>query len=209
MILRLESSVQSIEKITPEIIEAAAKKDMSLIAKRYMDSVGYRLGDEPMVIDKLPFNFLFLGFIARAWPDARIIHLVRNPMDSCFSMYKQAFTWAYKFSYSQEGLGRYFVAYERLRRHWQDVLKDRLIEVEYESLVTDQEGQTRLLLDKLGLEFEQACLEFDKNTTPSTTASSVQVREKIHTASVNRWTRFSRQLQPLREQLESAGIQVE
>jgi tetratricopeptide (TPR) repeat protein len=209
MILRLESGVHSVEKMTPEMIEGAAKKDMSLIAKRYMDSVGYRLGDEPMVIDKLPFNFLFLGFIARAWPNARIIHLVRNPMDSCFSMYKQAFTWAYKFSYSQEGLGRYFVAYERLRRHWQDVLKDRLIEVEYESLVTDQPGQTRLLLDKLGLEFEQACLEFDKNTAPSTTASSVQVREKVHTDSVNRWTRFARQLQPLREQLESAGIRVE
>ena len=171
--------------------------------------VAYRLGEEPMFIDKLPFNFLFLGFIAKAWPKARIIHLVRNPMDSCFSMYKQIFTWAYKFSYSLESLGQYYVAYDRMRSHWQEVLKDRMIEVEYESLVDDQEGQTRILLDKLGLEFEQACLDFDLNKTPSTTASSVQVREKVHSRSVNKWTRFANQLQPLREHLENAGIRIE
>ena len=209
MLLRKESGVRSIENMIPEMIRSVAKKDMALISKGYLDAVNYRVGDEPMFIDKLPFNFLFLGFIARAWPDARIIHLVRNPMDSCFSMYKQVFTWAYKFSYSLDGLGRYFVAYDRLRKHWQEVLKDRLIEVEYESLVTDPEGQIRTLLDRLGLDFEQACLDFDRNKTPSTTASSVQVREKVHRGSVNKWARYARQLQPLRKQLESAGIRVE
>jgi hypothetical protein len=195
--------------MNPDMIRSVAKKDMALISRGYLDMVNYRVGDEPMFIDKLPFNFLFLGFIARAWPDARIIHLARNPMDSCFSMYKQVFTWAYKFSYSLDGLGRYFVAYDRLRKHWQDVLKDRMIEVEYESLVADPEGQTRTLLDWLGLDFEQSCLDFDRNKAPSTTASSVQVREKVHSGSVNKWTRYARQLQPLREHLESAGIQVE
>ena len=147
--------------------------------------------------------------VARAWPDAGIIHLGRNPMDACFSMYKQVFTWAYKFSYSLEGLGRYYVAYDRLRNHWRELLQNRMIEVEYESLVTDSEGQTRFLLDRLGLEFEQACLDFDQNRTPSTTASSVQVREKVHSRSVNKWTRFARQLQPLKKHLENAGINVE
>lgn len=208
MVLRRESGVQSIENMNPEMVEAVAKKDMGLIAKGYLDSVMYRLGEEPMFIDKLPFNFLFLGFIARAWPNAKIIHLGRNPMDSCFSMYKQVFTWAYKFSYSLEGLGRYYVAYDRLRNHWREVLNDRLIEIEYESLVADPEGQTRTLLDKLGLEFEQACLDFDKNKAPSATASSVQVREKVHKQSVNKWTRFEKQLQPLKEHLENAGIKL-
>jgi tetratricopeptide (TPR) repeat protein len=209
MVLRRESGVQSIDNMNPDMIRSVAKKDMALISRGYLDMVNYRVGDEPMFIDKLPFNFLFLGFIARAWPDARIIHLARNPMDSCFSMYKQVFTWAYKFSYSLDGLGRYFVAYDRLRKHWQDVLKDRMIEVEYESLVADPEGQTRTLLDWLGLDFEQSCLDFDRNKAPSTTASSVQVREKVHSGSVNKWTRYARQLQPLRKHLESAGIQVE
>ncbi len=209
MVLRRESGVHSIENMNPAMVEALASKDMALVTKGYLDSVRYRLGAEPMFIDKLPFNFLFLGFIARAWPEARIIHLGRNPMDTCFAMYKQVFTWAYKFSYSLEGLGQYFVAYDRLRNHWRQLLQDRMIEVEYESLVTDQEGQTRLLLDKLGLEFEPACLEFDQNRVPSATASSVQVREKVHTRSVNKWTQFSKQLQPLKEHLENAGITVE
>ncbi len=209
MVLRRESGIQSVENMNPEMIAAVAAKDMGLIASGYLDSVSYRLGDEPMFIDKLPFNFLFLGFIARAYPDARIVHLGRNPMDSCFSMYKQVFTWAYKFSYSLEGLGRYYVAYDRLRNHWRELLQDRMIEVEYESLVADPEDQTRALLDKLGLEFEQACLDFDKNEAPSATASSVQVREKVHQQSVNKWTRFATQLQPLKEHLENAGIKID
>jgi len=209
MVLRRESGVKSVENMNPAMITALAHKDMKLIADGYLDALKYRLGDEPMFIDKLPFNFLFLGFIAKAWPQARIIHLTRNPMDSCFSMYKQVFTWAYKFSYSLDGLGRYYVAYDRLKNHWREVLSDRVIEVEYESLTTDQERQTRILLDKLGLEFEQACLDFDKNEAPSATASSVQIREKVHSRSVNKWTHFARQLQPLKEYLETAGIRVE
>ena len=84
-----------------------------------------------------------------------------------------------------------------------------MIEIEYESLVADQEGQTRILLEKLGLEYEDACFNFDENTVPSATASSVQVREKVHARSVNKWTRFAEQLQPLKEYLENAGITVE
>jgi len=208
MVLRRESGVQSIENMNSEMIEALVDTDPEAIAKGYIDSVNYRLAKEPFFIDKLPFNFLFLGFIAKAWPDARIIHLGRNPMDACFSMYKQIFTWAYKFSYSLDGLGQYYVAYDRLRNHWREVLQDRLIEVEYESLVSDTENQTRLLLEKLGLNFEQSCLDFDKNKTPSATASSVQIREKAHSRSINKWQRFSEELNPLKEYLINAGIDV-
>ncbi len=209
MMLRRESGVQSVDNMNVDMIEALSLCDMADIAKGYEDAVSYRLGDDPMFIDKLPFNFMYLGFIAKAWPDARIIHLVRNPMDACFSMYKQVFTWAYKFSYSLDWLGRYYIAHDRLRQHWQTLLGDRMIEVHYENLVSDPESQTRRLLDRLGLDFEEACLNFDKNKAPSTTASSVQVREKVHRGSVNRWKHFSRQLQPLKDQLESAGIEIE
>lgn len=208
MVIRRESAIQSIEKMTPEMIRAVAQKDMGIISRGYMAAAEYRLGDSRFFIDKLPFNFLYAGFIARAWPDARIVSLVRNPMDSCFSMYKQVFTWAYKFSYSLDYLGPYFVAYQRLCQHWRDVLGDRYIEVVYEDLVSDQENQTRRLLDRLGLDFEDACLNFDKNKAPTATASNVQVREKAHTRSVNRWKCFERQLQPLRKHLENAGIDV-
>ena len=203
IMIRRVSGVESSENMSPAIIEAAAKKDIRRIAKGYLNAVDYRLGDRPIFIDKLPENFLYLGFIAKAFPDAQMIHLRRNPMDSCFALYKQSF---FKFAYTLENLGRYYVAYDRLRSHWEEVLENRLIEVEYESLVADHEGQTRILLDKLGLDFEQACLDFDQNKTPSATASSVQVREKAHTRSVNKWEKFEMQLQALKDHFDEAGI---
>ena len=209
MVIRRESGITSDQKITPEMIEAAAKLDIRIIGDGYMDMLNYRLGDEPMFIDKLPFNIFYLGFITKAFPNARIIHVKRNPMDSCFAMYKQVFTWAYKFSYTLEGLGRFYPAYDRLVAHWRRTLKDRLIEIEYETLVADQENQTRELLEKLGLDFEEACLKFDQNVSAAATASSVQVRQKIHSGSVNRWKKYEKQLQPLKEYLEDAGLTVE
>lgn len=209
MVLRRESGIESDEKITPEMIEVTARVDINVIGDGYMDMLSYRMGEEPVFVDKLPFNILYLGFIAKAFPYARIIHIKRNPMDSCFAMYKQLFTWAYKFSYTLEGLGRFYPAYVRLLDHWQHVLGDRLIELEYESLVSDQENQTRALIGKLGLDFEEACLNFEKSEAATATASFAQVREKIHTRSVNRWKNYEEQLQPLRESLESAGIAVE
>ena len=209
MVLRRESGVISDQKMTPEMIEAAAKLDIEIIGDGYMEMLNYKLGDEPMFVDKLPFNIFYLGFIAKAFPNARIVHVKRNPMDSCFAMYKMVFTWAYKFSYTLQGLGSFYPAYMRLLDHWREILGDRLIEVEYEELVTDQESQTRTLLEKLGLEFDEACLNFHENTTAAFTASAVQVREQVHTRSVNRWQNYSTQLQPLRESLENAGIAVE
>lgn len=189
--------------VTPAVVEAAARKDIGLVAKGYLDAVGYRLGDKPMFIEKLPENFLYLGFIAKAFPEARLVHQRRNPMDACFAMYKQSF---FKFAFTLESLGRYYVAHERLARHWRALLGKRLIEVEYESVVANPEGETRGLLDSLGLEFEPACLDFHKNESPVATASSAQVREKIHTLSVNKWRHFEKELKPLRDMLECAGI---
>jgi tetratricopeptide (TPR) repeat protein len=209
MIIRRESGVQSVERMTPAMIEGAARRDILRIAEGYLESVRYRLTDRPMFIDKLPFNFLFLGFIAKAYPDARVVYVRRNAMDSCFAMYKQVFTWAYKFSYTLQDLGHYYVGYQRLLHHWREVLGDRLVEVEYEALVSDQETQTRRLLDGIGLEFEAACLSFERNEAASATASSVQVREKIHSRSVRKWTYFRQHLRPLQEILEQAGVAVE
>lgn len=209
MVIRRESGIETVEKMNPDIVRAFARRDIGLLRDGYLDTVAYRLGDEPVFIDKLPFNSLFLGFIAKAWPDTPIVLLRRNPMDSCFSIYKQVFTWAYKYSYSLEHLAAYYVGYERLCKHWKTLLGDRLIEVEYEQLVSDQENQTRRLLERVGLDFEDACLAFEKNVAPSTTASSVQVRQKVHTGSVGKWRRFEKQLEPLRRYLADAGIDVD
>jgi hypothetical protein len=126
-------------------------------------------------------------------------------MDACFAVYKQSF---FRFAYSLDDVAQYYLAYDRLSRHWRETLGSRLVEFRYEDLVTDQETKTRWLLDELGFDFEDACLQFQRNTAPVATASSVQVREKLHTRSVARWKKFERQLQPLREQLERGGIVI-
>ncbi len=191
--------------ITAEQIEMAAGRDPQLIAKDYFDAISHRLGDEPLFIEKLPENVLYLGFIAKAWPDARIVHLRRNPMDACFAMYKQSY---FRFAYSLDDLARYYVAYHRLVEHWHNVLGERIVEIHYEDLVRDQATQTRELLRRLGLDFEEGCLQFDRNIAPVATASSAQVREKVHTRSVGKWKNFERQLRPLREALEREGIKL-
>jgi len=205
-VLHRVSGVVTTDSMNAAIIEAASRQDSGRIASGYLERVAFRLGEKPMFIEKLPENVLYLGFIARAWPEARIVHVRRNPMDTCFALYKQSF---FRYAYTLENLGRYYCAYDRLTRHWREVLGERVIEIEYESLVADQEGQTRRLLDLLGLPFESACLEFEKNESVVATASSVQVREKIHARSLGRWKHFEKHLRPLREMLDGAGIGIE
>jgi hypothetical protein len=205
MVLRRESGLETGGELTAEVIAAAAQKPAELIAQGYIDAISHRLGDAPFFIDKLPENILHLGFIAKAWPQARIVHLRRNPMDACFAMYKQSY---FRFAYSFDDLARYYLAYDRLSRHWRDVLGERMVEVEYEKLVADQERETRRLLDRLGLPFEEACLHFERNAGPIATASSVQVREKMHTRSINKWKKFERQLEPLKDLLEAGGATI-
>ena len=199
------SRVVSREPMTSSIVEAAAGKDIQRIANSYTDAIAYRFGDKPLYIEKFPENFLYLGFIAKAFPNAKIVHLNRNPMDSCFAMFKQSF---FRYAYSLDDLGPYFAAYHRLHNHWRELLGDRLIEVHYEDLVSHQEDTTRRLLAALNLDFEEACLHFEQNEKASNTASTVQIRQKIHTRSVNRWKCFEKQLQSLKVYLEDAGVPV-
>jgi tetratricopeptide (TPR) repeat protein len=205
MVLRRKSKALSGSEITPSIIEAAAQASPASIASDYIDAVSYRVSDLKLFVEKLPENVLYLGFIAKSWPNARIIHMRRHPMDACFANYKQSY---FRFAYSLDDVADYYLAYDRLSRHWRDTLGDRMIEVEYESLVSDPELETRRMLDSLNLPFEDACLQFDRNVTSIATASSVQVRDKMHTRSVGKWKNFERQLRPLRDKLEQGGIAI-
>jgi thioredoxin-like negative regulator of GroEL len=193
------------EDMSPAIIRSAAKKDVARIATGYQEAIAYRLHDKPYFIEKLPENMLYLGFLAKAFPGCKIVVLKRDAMDACFALYKQSF---FRYAYSLDDLGHYYVAYHKLYEHWRRALGDRMIEVSYESLVREQERETKQLLERLGLSFEEACLRFDENARASNTASAVQIREKIHTRSVGRWRKFETQLQPLREFLVAAGIEI-
>jgi tetratricopeptide (TPR) repeat protein len=206
MVMKTTSGLAPSAKMTPQVILSAIDADAGGLGQRYLDRVRYLWGDKELFIEKLPKNHLYLGFIAAAFPDAPIVWLRRNPMDACLAMFKQLFTGVYEFTYDFDDLARYYRMYDRLYAHWKAVLGDRIIEIEYENLVSDLPGETANVLARMGLGYEQACIEFDENTAPSTTASAVQVREKVHSKSVLKWKNFARHLEPLRSRLEADGI---
>ena len=208
LVLRANSDVAGPGKVTPEVISSLVNLDMSELATQYLDKTRYLWGDKEYFIDKLPHNYLYLGFFAAAFPDSPIVWIKRNPMDACFAMFKQLFTGVYEFTYDFDDLARYYVMYDKLYRHWKAVLGNRIIEIDYEDLVTDIAETTTLALNSIKLGFEADCIDFNKNITASSTASSVQIREKIHSRSVMKWKHFETHLEPLRLNLEAAGIRL-
>jgi tetratricopeptide (TPR) repeat protein len=192
-----------------ELIRRAAQLDFTALGNDYLRRVaGYRR-ERARFVDKTPWNFLYLGLIALALPQARIIHLRRDPMDSCFALYKTLFRSGSPYSYDLGDLARYYLAYHRLMEHWRRVLPGRFMDLDYEQLVQSQESATRALLSWCDLPFEPACLDFHSNTAPAATASAAQVREPIHARSIGIWKHYLRQLAPLASALREGGVAVE
>ncbi len=178
-------------------VELALELNPRELGERYIAATRPQTGAAPHFIDKLPLNYLYAGLIHRALPRARIVALAREPMDSCYAMYKTLFAGAYPFSYDLHDLGRYYRAWQRLMRHWQAVLGDAFMMVDYEGLVADQEAVTRRILAHCGLPWQAACLEFHTQSRAVATASAVQVRRPVYSTSVGKWRRYEQQLRPL------------
>jgi len=192
-----------------DLIARAASLDFGTIGKLYQKGVSERSSGAAYLLDKTPANFLYLGLIANALPQAKIIHLRRGAMDSCYAIYKTLFRMGYPYSYDLEDLGRYYIAYHSLMAHWRSHLPGRFIDIDYESLVQNQEMETKRLLAHCGLGFEANCLAFHKNTAPTATASAAQVREPIHTGSIGKWHNYESELAPLKAILETGGIPLD
>jgi hypothetical protein len=175
------------------------------LAETYLSLIAPMAPQEQMVVDKMPGNFFHIGLIALMFPNAKIIHVKRNPMATCLSCYKQRFLEGHAFSYDLDDLGRYYLAYLDLMEHWRQVLPGRVFEVEYEALTSDFEPQARRLIDYCGLEWDDACLKFHENKRAVRTASLAQVRKPIYTSSVSFWQNYERQLKPLYDILHEGG----
>ena len=156
---------------------------------------------KPYFIDKLPNNWLYTGFIHLILPKAKIIDARRDPMDCCFSNFKQHFARGQAFSYGLEDMGRYYSDYVRLMQHFDQVLPGRVHRVIHESLIEAPEDQIRRLLDHLGLPFESACLNFHQTQRAVRTASSEQVRRPLNRDGVGQWRAFEAWLDPLKSAL--------
>jgi len=192
-----------------DLVARSADLDFAALGTEYLERARHVVGREGRFTDKMPLNYLYCGLIHRALPRAKIVHLTRHPIAACYAMYKTLFKDAYPFSYDLDEIGRYYVAYRRLMDHWQDTLPGAMHCVSYEALVADQMGETRKLLEYCGLEWEDACGEFHRNSTPTTTASAVQVRQPLYQTSVAQWRHYEAQLEPLARQLRAAGIKTE
>ncbi|MCZ6879602.1 MAG: sulfotransferase [Gammaproteobacteria bacterium] len=154
------------------------------------------------IVDKQLFNYLELGAARLMLKNIRIIHCVRDPMDTLWSCYFNAFRNDRGFSNDFDDLGNAWLLYRQLMRHWQDQIPD-IHEVSYENLVADVAGEARKLVDFLGLDWDDACLSYSDNLRQVTTASQVQVRQDIYRSSVGRWRNYQRQLRPLQEIIET------
>ncbi len=169
------------------------------IARRALRHLHAKSADATRVIDKMPANFINLGLIHAAFPNARIIHMQRHPLDTALSIYFQVFSNTDSYSNDLEHIARYYTEYLRLMQHWHDVLpKGSILEVPYEALVSAPERWTRTLVEFIGLPWDPACLDFHQTQRVVTTASNWQVRQKITQSSAGRWRHYARHLQPLR-----------
>jgi tetratricopeptide (TPR) repeat protein len=192
-----------------QFIEAATRIDYAALGEAYIDSTRPHTGDKPHFVDKLPLNFLYCGLILKALPNARIVHLTRNPMDTCFAVYKTLFKQAYPFSYDLKELGHYYLAYRQLMRHWHEAMPGRILDVSYEQLTSRLEHECRSLISYCGLPWENDCLNFHNNAAPSMTASLAQVRQPVYTSSIGRWLNYRAELRPLEAMLTQAGLDLE
>jgi hypothetical protein len=189
-----------------ELIARSAQLDFAALGSDYLRRTRPRTGNTPYFTDKLPLNYLYIGLIARALPNARIVHVTRGPMATCYGMYRVLFDRGYPYSYDLHELADYFLAYRRLMAHWHTSLPGRIIEISYEKLVTDFEVQGRALFERLDLPWEPRCIEFHENADPVTTASAAQVRRPLYTDAVAAWRHHEAELSPLAQRLREGGI---
>ncbi|MDC8831654.1 tetratricopeptide repeat-containing sulfotransferase family protein [Alteromonas gilva] len=188
-------------ELSPQLAIRATKCAPRLLGEAYMNSVKKVRGNTPHFVDKLPSNFLFLPLILKALPKAKIVHLRRDPMDTCLSGFKQLFTHAYPYSYDQLEMARHHARYLHMMETWRTRFGEQYLEVHYEELAMNFEPNARKIITYLGLDWEDSCLQFHQQSTPVSTASSVQVRQPVYTKSIERWKKYESQLQPMLQEL--------
>jgi tetratricopeptide (TPR) repeat protein len=192
----------------PEFVAALDPASLQQIGARYVSRV-CELADKhgrtgaARITDKMPSNYYFAGLIHLAVPNATIIHTIRDPVDTCLSCFSKLFAAEQNHTYDLGELGRYYKRYERLMGHWRAVLPaGRILDVRYEDVVADLEGQARRIIAHCGLPWHDRCLSFHETDRPVRTASATQVRQPIYTSAVGRWRVYEEQLGPLLRALE-------
>jgi len=187
----------------PDLQKKITPGQMELVGKSYQDALAKGAGNAKRITDKLLTNYFFLGFINLLFPKARVINTMRDPVDTCLSGFTKLFKDDMPHSYDLTELGHYYGKYRELMDHWREVLPEGyMTTVVYEDVVADTEGQARRIIEFLGLDWNDKCLEFHKSDRPVKTASVAQVRKPIYKSSVKRWAKYGKGLQPLVDAIE-------
>ncbi len=191
------------------LVELTRDINFKSLGKHYIESTRPETGKTPRFIDKLPLNSLYVGLIHLALPKAKIIHVKRHPLDTCYAIYKQLFTDGYPFSYSLDDLAEYYIAHHKMMTHWETVLPGVIHHVAYEDVVNNIDQEAKDLIKYCDLDWQPQCVDFHTNQAASTTASASQVREPLYRKSLARWRNYEQQLAPLKLKLEQAGIKCD
>lgn len=190
----------------PEEVVSLTTPALKKLGESFVGSLKSLAPQSQRVTDKTPLNFLYIGLIWLCLPNAKVVHCVRDPMDTCLSNYKELFASGHFHSYDLEELGEFYRMYHRLMEHWKDLFPGFINDLRYEDLIADPETEIRKLLSWVELSWEDGCLEFHKTERPVRTASAFQVRQPIYETSVRRWKKYQKQLLPLSDALGPLGI---
>lgn len=180
---------------------ALSAEEARSTAAAYLKSVRRTSPLSDRIVDKMPHNFMNIGMIALLFPNARIIHCTRDPIDNCISCFFNTFNEKHGYNTDLHTLGLYYREYKRLMDHWNALLPGRIHECNYEAMIADQEAESRRLIDFLGLPWDDACLRYYETDRSVTTPSRWQVRQPIYKSSVKRWKKYENKIQPLIEAL--------
>ncbi len=187
----------------PQMAEKITPAQMEIVGKNYLSALSNGAGGAKRITDKLLTNYFFVGLIHLLYPNARFIHTARDPVDTCLSGFTKLFKDDMPHSYDLGELGRYYRKYQELMKHWEKVLpKGTMKTVVYENVVADTEKEAKALIEFLGLDWNDKCLEFHKSDRPVKTASVAQVRKPIYKTAVKRWKKYGDGLKPLADAIE-------
>ncbi|EJL21341.1 sulfotransferase [Novosphingobium sp. AP12] len=199
--------------LDPETVSAAMGAEPAEIGRRYLDRAAHhRPAGSPRFVDKLPANFLNVGHIARALPNARIVCLRRGPMDTVWSNFRNLFATQspyYAYSYDLLDTARYYARFDQLMALWERLFPGRVLQLGYEALVADQQSETRRLLEHCGLSWDPACLAFHENRAAVATPSAAQVRRSLNADGIGRWKTHDAGMAEVRAFFEAEGIAVD
>lgn len=185
----------------PECIKLIDNTTVNRFSSEYFDKLRSMISNEKFVTDKLPHNYILLGLIEKLFPHARIIHCVRDPLDTCLSNYFQDFSSTINYTNDLDNIATHYMLYAKLMNHWKNTLTLPIFEFSYESLINNQKKATRDVLDYCGLDWDPECLSFYESKYITRTASNDQVKQPIHKKSIGRWRNYEKHLMPLTKKL--------